>query len=299
MNAINQLLESLKIEANVYHNGQFCGNWAVNTAGSRRMSFHIVTSGNCFFKFADEVFELDEGDAVFLPSDAQHRLTNSLNINVQENSVTSLPMTETLSEPATGLVCGDFSHNHAIFEKLIKQMPELIVVRRSEENTTSQIIDFILSESKSSDQQTSVLLNRLSDCLFYLLVRENIDIESGVFAACTHPQLSIAMDLIHQSTEVPEDGEKQEQRLSLEVLATAAAMSRSAFASLFKEVVGQSPVDYQTQWRMTQAYRWLADDGVSTLEAALRCGYESEGSFSKAFKRVIGEGPGKVRSNSL
>ncbi len=289
MNAINQLLESLKIEANVYHNGKYCGNWAINTAGSRRMSFHIVTQGQCFFKLDGETIELYEGDAVFLPSDAQHRVTNTLDIKIPQNAVKSLPMTDVLDEPSTGLVCGNFTHNHAIFEKLIKQMPELMVVRRSENNASSQIIDLMLAESKASNQHSNVLLNRLSDCLFYLLVRGNLDIESGVFAAFAHPQISKAMELIHK-----EDNE--DKRLSLEELASAAAMSRSAFATLFKEVVGQSPVDYQTQWRMTQAYRWLADDGVSTLEAALRCGYESEGSFSKAFKRVIGVGPGQVRA---
>ncbi len=293
MNAINQLLDSLKIEANVYHNGKYCGNWAINTAGSRRMSFHIITSGRCFFKLGEEVIELNEGDAVFLPSDAQHRLTNTIKIDIPENASESLPMTKEIDEPATGLVCGDFTHNHAIFSKLIKQMPELIVVRKSEDNPTSQIIDLMLAESKRSNQHTNILLNRLSDCLFYLLVRGHADIESGVFAAFAHPQLCHAMELIHQSLD------EDKGRLSLEDLAAAARMSRSAFASLFKEVMGQTPVDYQTQWRMTQAYRWLADDGISTFEAAIRCGYESEGSFSKAFKRVIGVGPGQVRAGDV
>ena len=292
MNGINQLLDSLKIEANVYHNGKFCGNWAVNTSGRRRMSFHIVTQGQCFFELDGENIELFEGDAVFLPSDAQHRLTNTMDLNIPQNTVKSLPMTDLIDEPSTGLVCGDFNHNHAIFEKLIKQMPDLLVVRRSDNNAISKVIDLMLEEARASNQQSNVLLNRLSDCLFYLLVRDNLNIESGVFAAFAHPQISKAMELIHASVA----NEAQEQRLSVEELANACAMSRSGFATLFKDVVGQTPVEYQTQWRMTQAYRWLADEGVSTLEAALRCGYESEGSFSKAFKRVIGVGPGKIRS---
>ena len=295
MNGINQLLDSLKIEANVYHNGKFCGNWAINTAGTRRMSFHIVTQGQCFFKLNDERIELFEGDAVFLPNDAQHKLTNTLDIDIPQNKAVSLPMTKTLSEPSTGVVCGDFNHNHAIFKKLVKQMPELLIVRRSEANAISTVINLMLEEAQTSNQHTNVLLNRLSDCLFYLLVRDNLNIDKGIFAAFVHPQLSKAMDLIHTN----EDQDNLEQRFGLEELANICAMSRSAFATLFKEVVGQTPVDYQTQWRMTQAYRWLADDHISTLEAALRCGYESEGSFSKAFKRVIGIGPGKVRSGDI
>lgn len=290
MNAINQLLDSLKIEANVFHNGQYCGNWAVNISGNQRMTFHIVTRGHCFFKFKEETIELNVGDAVFLPSDAVHCVTNSPNIVIQENVAEPIPMTQTVDEASTGLVCGDFTHNHAIFNKLIKQLPELIVVRKNDNNPSSQIIELMLAESKSTNEHSNVLLNRLSDCLFYLLVRGNIDIETGVFAAFAHPQLSNAMELIHQSLD------EYKGRLSLEDLAEAARMSRSAFANLFKEVMGQTPVDYQTQWRMTQAYRWLADEGISTFEAAIRCGYESEGSFSKAFKRVIGVGPGQVRA---
>ncbi|PWQ95679.1 AraC family transcriptional regulator [Leucothrix arctica] len=292
MNGINRLLDSLKIEANVYHNGKFCGNWAVDTSGSRRMSFHIVTQGQCFFELNGENIELFEGDAVFLPSDVQHKLTNTLDLNIPKNATQSVPMTDRLDAPSTGLVCGDFNHNHAIFDKLVQQMPELLVVRRNDNNAISKLVDLMLEEAHTSNQHNNVLLNRLSDCLFYLLVRDNLNIDSGVFAAFAHPQLGKAMELIHATV----TKKKQEQRLSLEELANACAMSRSAFATLFKEVVGQTPVDYQTQWRMTQAYRWLADDGISTLEAALRCGYESEGSFSKAFKRVIGVGPGKVRS---
>lgn len=300
MNAINQLLDSLKIEANVFHNGQYCGNWAINTSGNRRMTFHIVTKGHCIFKTGQHVIELNEGDAIFMPSDVSHCVSNSFHTYIPENSIHSLPMTEEVILPSTGLVCGDFTHQHKIFEKLVKQLPEWIVVRRHEDTASSRIIELILEESKASNQHTNVLLNRLSDCLFYLLIRGNLDVDSGLFAAFSHPQLSRALDLIHQGSNENNSGNtsdyQQEQRFSLDELANAAAMSRSAFATLFKEIIGQSPIDYQTQWRMTQAYRWLADDRISTFEAAIRCGYESEGSFSKAFKRIIGIGPGQVRT---
>jgi len=87
-----------------------------------------------------------------------------------------------------------------------------------------------------------------------------------------------------------------DKKIGLEQLASEAMMSRSAFSTLFKSVVGQSPMDYLKQWRITLAYRWLADESVSTYDAALRCGYESESSFSKAFTSVMGFGPGKARA---
>lgn len=286
MHALNQLLVTLKIEANVFHNGQYCGVWAVDTSGQDMMTFHVISSGNCYLSVEDSVLELQTGDAIFFPSDAQHRISNLQSSDTPINQATSAPMTEVLEEESTGLVCGHFGHDHPLFEKLIKQLPNYIVIRANQDLASSEIVNLMLQESRQSDQNTNLLLNRLCDCLFYMLLRDHLDTQSGIFSALAHPNLSQSLELIHEATDA---------RLGLEELANAAGMSRSAFASLFKEMVGQSPIEYITQWKMTQAYRWLADDGVSTLAAALQCGYESEASFSKAFKRTIGVGPGQVR----
>ena len=46
---------------------------------------------------------------------------------------------------------------------------------------------------------------------------------------------------------------------------------------------------------MHLAARWLREDRTSLGEVASRLGYESEPSFSRAFKRHIGVAPGAVR----
>jgi AraC-like DNA-binding protein len=286
MHALNQLLTTLKIEANVFHNGQYCGIWAVDTSGQNMMTFHVVSAGNCYLNVDEQTLELQTGDAIFFPNDAKHRASSLAVSDMPANQATSSPMTETLEEEATGLVCGNFGHDHPLFEKLLKQLPSYIVIRANQNIASAGIIDLMLQESRQSDQNTNLLLNRLSDCLFYTLIRDHLDTKSGLFSALVHPNLSKSLELIHAATDV---------RLSLEELASAAGMSRSAYASLFKEIVGQSPIEYITQWKMTQAYRWLADDEISTLAAALQCGYESEASFAKAFKRAMGVGPGQVR----
>ena len=289
MHALNQLLSTLKIEATVYHNGQYCGMWAVDTSGQGKMSFHVVSTGICFVNVDGESLALNTGDAIFFPTDAQHRVSNLADGDFPVNQETAAPMTEVLNEESTGLVCGHFGHDHPLFEKLLKQLPNYILVRGDQNEASAGIIRLMLEESRTSDQNTNLLLNRLSDCLFYMLLRDHLDTDSGLFSALAHPNLSKSLELIHASTET---------RLSLDELADTAGMSRSAFASVFKDMVGQSPMEYFTQWKMTQAYRWLADDGISTLAAALQCGYESESSFAKAFKRAIGVGPGQVRNSA-
>ena len=284
--ALNQLLAVLKVQANVFHNGQYCGVWAVDTSGSNLMNFHVVSHGTCVIEVEGKEHNLQAGDAVFMPTDTSHRIRDNTSAEALVNQSPSISMLEPVDEPATGLVCGHFTHQHPVFDRLLAQLPKVIIVKRASDSTGTEIVDLILSESKSSGQSTNFLLNRLADALFFVLLRDNLNTNSGVLAAMSHPKLSKSIAVIHST---------MDQALSVDVLAEYSNMSRSAFSTLFKEVVSQSPAEYISHWRMTQAYRWLADDRVSTYEAAIRCGYESEASFSKAFKRVTGLGPGEVR----
>jgi len=75
-------------------------------------------------------------------------------------------------------------------------------------------------------------------------------------------------------------------------------MSRSAFAELFKRLLGESPMAYLSRLRMQKAWYWLSEEGISVYSAAVRAGYETEASFSKAFKKVVGVSPGSVRKKA-
>ena len=270
-NVLNQLLSVLKVEANIFHNGQYCGAWAVDTSGSNLMNFHIVTRGECQIDVEGEAFFLTAGDAIFMPSDAKHLISSSLHDNVVVNEAISLPMTQDVNDKSTGLVCGHFTHQHPVFNSLLSQLPKAIVIKKNKDHIASQIISLILHESKTSGNSTNFLLNRLCDALFYVLLRNNITTHSGILVAMSHPKLSKALEYIHNNID---------QALNVDAIARHIGMSRSSFSALFKEVVELSPAEYITQWRMTQAYRWIADEGITTYDAASRCGYESESSFS-------------------
>jgi len=82
---------------------------------------------------------------------------------------------------------------------------------------------------------------------------------------------------------------------TVETLAAAAGMSRSAFALRFKEKVGQSPLDYLTRWRMFRAGHLLRNSDKALVEIAGSVGYDSEAAFNKAFKRTTGSAPGAYR----
>lgn len=72
-------------------------------------------------------------------------------------------------------------------------------------------------------------------------------------------------------------------------------MSRTNFANQFKELVGQAPINYLTEWRMSLAYSALKQTKDTILSIALEFGYQSEASFSRAFKRVMDRSPSEIR----
>ena len=80
------------------------------------------------------------------------------------------------------------------------------------------------------------------------------------------------------------------RRWTVQTLATEAGMSRSGFAAQFRQLVGESPIEYLTKWRMLLAGRSL-ENGEPIGAIAHALGYESESAFRTAFKRVTGNSP--------
>lgn len=82
---------------------------------------------------------------------------------------------------------------------------------------------------------------------------------------------------------------------TLASLASAVAMSRSAFAARFAASVGMPVMQYLTLWRMALAQSRLQEGQVRLAELADSLGYQSEAAFSRAYKRWSGRSPGSER----
>lgn len=82
---------------------------------------------------------------------------------------------------------------------------------------------------------------------------------------------------------------------TVESLAVVTSMSRSAFAARFKDLPGQTPLEYVTEWRMQKALQLLKQKHKKLVDVAQSVGYESDAAFSKAFQRVVGFTPGEYR----
>ncbi|HEX6569629.1 MAG TPA: helix-turn-helix transcriptional regulator, partial [Acidimicrobiales bacterium] len=104
--------------------------------------------------------------------------------------------------------------------------------------------------------------------------------------ALQDPRIGLALSLIHRDPALP---------WSVASLARETAMSRSAFAARFTELVGEPVMKYVTRWRMQVALDWLQHEDLAVVELASRLGYDSEAAFSRAFKRTVGISPGAAR----
>jgi AraC-like DNA-binding protein len=78
---------------------------------------------------------------------------------------------------------------------------------------------------------------------------------------------------------------------TLQMLAERDGMSRTIFASRFKETVGSPVIEYLSRWRMPLAGDKLRNSDASVAAIALELGYESESASSKAFRREMGRSP--------
>jgi AraC-like DNA-binding protein len=234
---------------------------------------------------------LGRGDIAFLPRNALHVLTEDARppAAVETHIDSVRPAVEAAGQPV--IVCGKLQLDADAQRFLLAPLPELVVLPTADPAAPSfagTIVTTMWQQVQGPAPALSVTLNKLADVLVVEILRDAVRrklVATGVFAGLADPQLRRALIEVLR---------KPEQAWSVDALAAAAAMSRSTFATRFQQVVGSSPLQFLREWRMRRA-QMLLREGRSVAAVAAQVGYESEVAFAKAFKRVIGVGPGAVR----
>ena len=289
---LSVMLTRLELAAEVYVNGAFCGTWAVDTSGSRRIPFHLIGQGQAWLHLDDAPPQaLHERDLVLFPRDHSHIIANSERRPDREQ--VNQPMSN--NGDTTQMVCGFFEFRNPALFPLLDALPTAVLLPAASDRARARIdglITLILQELQESQPGNYAVIDQLAFLIFVEVLREQVSSESlpaGLLPALFDRRIGMALNAIHQSPELP---------WTLDTLAERAAMSRSSFAERFASLVGLTPMKYLTSWRMTEARRLLSTTALSTAAVAERSGYESEAAFRKAFKNTLGETPGAVRATA-
>ncbi len=86
--------------------------------------------------------------------------------------------------------------------------------------------------------------------------------------------------------------------LRIEHVALVACMSKFHFQRMFHMLTGVTVADYIRKRRLTLAAQELTHSGSKVIDVALKYGYETPESFSKAFRKTHGLNPSAVRRNN-
>ncbi len=190
----------------------------------------------------------------------------------------------------TTIVCGSISFERASLKPFTQLLPRFILIRADQAHTLAMHITMqaLASEMAGEAPGSEVVATRLAEVLFIQILRAHIASEpgrnQGWLRAIFDPRIGAALNAVHERVNTP---------WTVESLAEAAGMSRSGFAARFKDLLGQTPLEYVTEWRMQKAMQLLKQRDKKLVEIAQSVGYESNAAFSKAFKRVVGANPGE------
>ncbi|MGI4830862.1 MAG: AraC family transcriptional regulator [Janthinobacterium lividum] len=184
--------------------------------------------------------------------------------------------------------CGAMSFERARLKPITQFLPDFILIKADQAHTAAlhNTIQAVALEMAEQAPGSEVVATRLAEVLFIQVLRAHIasgtERNKGWLRAIFDPQIGNALGAIHDRVDSP---------WTVESIATAAGMSRSGFAARFKELLGQTPLEYVTEWRMQKAMQLLDKRDKKLIEIARSVGYDSDAAFSKAFKRVVGSIP--------
>jgi LacI family transcriptional regulator len=89
--------------------------------------------------------------------------------------------------------------------------------------------------------------------------------------------------------------ERPVENLGVDALARMAGVSRRSLEMKFRKETGKTIHEAVVGRRMSEAKRLLTVGDISIAEVAERCRFSSVHYFSAAFKREVGETPGRYR----
>jgi AraC-like DNA-binding protein len=305
MDDLTEIMSLLRTSGHLYGRLDLSAPFGFEFPGYKGICL-IVIRGSCFLGVDEEpLIPLAGGDFVLLPNPECYSLRSHPDLSLR-------PVLEICSEEefrqsrlisfeggkgsSTSVIAGCFAFASPESELLVKHLPSVIHLRASGKHVPpwfQSTFQFIAAETSQNLPGGAAIVDRLADVLFTVAMRTRTGerchaAHPSWLRALTDPQIGEVLRQMHA---------EPERAWTVAILAKSASMSRSSFAEHFRELVGETPLDHLTHWRMARAANMLLANRPMKLAAiAFAVGYESESSFGKVFCRVMGMSPSKYRA---
>jgi AraC-like DNA-binding protein len=298
---LSEVLQDLRLARASYGRSELTAPWGIEIPYKEGIRFHFVAEGRCWMlSGTQEPIWLEQGDVVLLPHGTAHviadqplrRAKSLAEIGPQLVGNATYRLTTGGGGARSLIVCCTIGFEGPTAHPLIELLPEVMIVRRSETRDPAlpTLLDLMATEVESQRVGAATIMARLADIVMTRIIRAWVETRpadlTGWLAAIRDPQVGLALARIHRSPGTS---------WNVDSLSNVAGLSRSIFSERFSALLGISPARYLLQWRMRLAAAWLRNEHMTVAQVAASLGYESDASFSRAFKRFIGVAPSAFR----
>jgi AraC-like DNA-binding protein len=271
--------------------------WGLRFPPPHKIKVFVMARGECLVKVdgLETAYELKEGDVLLLrgrqgyaiASDLQTPLLDALEVFDPDR-----PGVLDLGGDAALFLGGHIDLDGVSGDLLFDHLPLALHIPADPTGPgrlawlLSRLVEEQMEAAPGGDQASAAIIQLMFVEVLRVYLATGDDLPPGWLRALGDVRLGQALRSIH---------DEPARDWTVESLARACGMSRTAFAVRFRAVSGQSPLSYLTDWRMRIARHGLRD-GVPIATLATSVGYASEAAFSTAFKRVSGMAPTTYRT---
>ncbi|THF63276.1 AraC family transcriptional regulator [Pseudothauera rhizosphaerae] len=263
------LMLHFPVSAQMFNAGALCG---INALESDRAhgQLHLVRSGAVEVRYGKESLHVERPSLLLFPR----------------------PLTHTfVTDPERGadMVCANLSFEGGAGNPIASALPDVVCLPLDGIPGAGPVLSLLFEEAFERRCGRVALVERLFEVVMIQVLRqlmESGEVKGGMLSGLSHPRLRNALVAMHEAPA---------REWTLEELASAAGMSRSVFATTFRQKVGITPGQYLQGWRMRLAQEALRR-GRPLKVIAMEVGYGSEAALSRAFKAQSGQSPREWKS---
>ncbi|HZZ92406.1 MAG TPA: AraC family transcriptional regulator [Usitatibacter sp.] len=265
LDRLDALLQRFSLEARLFHSGVLCGTHQFDAQEGRGF-LHLVRRGPLtIHNGKGKPVVVEEPAAIFYPGPRSHAFA---------------------THPKSGadLVCASVRFGAGAANPIVQALPPFFVVPLRAIENLEPALRLLFAEAFGRNCGRQAAINRLFEVVIIQILRFAMvegRTSSGMLAGLAHAGLARAIVAMH---------EKPSHAWTLEELGSKAGMSRSRFASHFRDVVGLTPGAYLAAWRITVAQDLLRK-GRPLKHVAEEVGYASAPALSRAFRTVTSRSP--------